>query len=106
MTEEQNKTSDTVQQSPYSIRAQERHERRMAKQAAQQERMAAREARRAAHAQRVHRDWTFEMKLGEKVYTFNWRWHPQEPEPVEETIIPPSQVEAVENEMPASDSSQ
>ncbi len=106
MTEEQNKSPNPVQQTTYSVRAQERQERRMAKQAARQERMAAREARHAARAQRIHRDWTFEMKLGEKVYSFNWRWHPQEPEPVEEAPVSVPTIEAVEDEAAASNSSQ
>ncbi len=107
MTEEQNKSPNPVQQTPYSARAQERQERRMAKQAARQERMAAREARHAARAQRIHRDWTFEMKLGEKVYSFNWRWHPQEPEPgAEESAAPAPTVEAAKNETAATDNAQ
>lgn len=40
-------------------------------------RQAAREARRNERAQRPHRDWTFEVRLGEKVYTFAWHWHEQ-----------------------------
>jgi hypothetical protein len=73
MTFEQNLPSETEKRhhSAYSVRAQERHARHMAKQAA-------REARHAARAQRVHRDWTFEVKAGEKAYTFTWRWHPDE----------------------------
>jgi hypothetical protein len=86
MTEEQTNQAQTspCRESHYSLRSQERHERHMAKQAA-------REARRAARAQRPRRDWTIEMKLGEKVYTFNWRWQPVESqaEPdVEETQTP------------------
>ncbi len=72
----------------YISRAQERYERHMAKQAARQARHAAHEA---ARAQRVHRDWTFEFRAGDKVYTFNWRWQPAN-QPQENTA--PSQAEA------------
>src|SRR5512144_1476911 len=51
-----------------AARTQERHERWLAKQAA-------REARRAARAQRPHRDWSFEVRVGDQVYTFTWHWH-------------------------------
>ncbi len=75
MTEVQTNNSEPRQHrhSSYGARAQERHERWMAKQEA-------RAARRAAHAQRLRRDWTFEVKAGEKVYTFNWHWHKPEPQ--------------------------
>ncbi len=82
MTDEQNTHSEPEQnlRSSYSTRAQKRHERLIAKQEARSE-------RRIAHAQRLRRDWTFEVKAGEKVYTFNWRWHRPKPQPqvVEET---------------------
>jgi hypothetical protein len=82
MTDEQNNNSEPKQHrhSSFFTRAQERQERRMAKQEA-------RSARRTAHAQRLRRDWTFEVKVGDKVYTFNWHWHRPEPQPqvVEET---------------------
>jgi hypothetical protein len=90
MIEEQTNQAQTSRESYYSLRAQERHERHLAKQAA-------REARRAARSQRPRRDWTFEMKLGEKVYTFNWRWQPvesqTEPE-AEETQTPLHEADA------------
>ncbi len=80
MNEEQKSQTET--QNPYqqrfdaySTRAQERHARRMAKQAA-------REARHAARAQRPRHDWTFEVKAGEQVYTFSWRWHRAEGDPL------------------------
>jgi len=74
-----------VQQNPYATRAQQRHERHMAKQAA-------RAARRLEHSHRPHQDWTFEVKIGENAYTFSWRWHnpaevfnPTQPAPGSET---------------------
>ncbi len=83
MTVEQNINSDTGKRhfGTCSTRAQERNERWMAKQDAREARRAAREARHMARAQRPRRDWTFEVKIGEKVYTFSWRWHPGEPQP-------------------------
>src|SRR5512133_2945793 len=79
MSEEQKTQSESAgqyRQNDYASRAQLRHERRMAKMAAQEEHRAARDARRAAHAARPHRDWTFEVRAGEKLYSFNWRWQP------------------------------
>ncbi len=69
MTDQQNTPNDPIRDH-YATRFQERQARRMAKQAA-------REARYAARAQRIHRDWSFEVRAGEKVYTFTWRWHGQ-----------------------------
>lgn len=71
MTQEQNTFSDARQQR-YNYRMakeQARHERWLAKQAYRQE-------RRARRTQRPQRDWTFELRIGEKVYTFTWRWGP------------------------------
>jgi hypothetical protein len=69
MNQEQDTNSEFSQRHNYaSTRGQERHERRMAKEAA-------RAQRRAARAQRPHQDWTFEFKADDKVYTFNWHWH-------------------------------
>ncbi len=55
-------------------RAQMRQERRMAKMAAKEQHHADRDSRRAARAARPRRDWTFEVRFGEKLYTFTWRW--------------------------------
>ncbi len=76
MTEEQKNQTETFKNrhNTYATRAQERHEARMAK-------LAAREARRAERSQRPRKDWTFEVKAGEKVYCFSWHWHPAEAEP-------------------------
>ncbi len=76
MSEEQKTQTGSYRENDYATRAQYRHERRMAKQAAQAEHRAARDARRAAHAARPRRDWTFEVRAGEKLYTFAWRWSP------------------------------
>ncbi len=72
MTEEQNMQTNQMhhRRSFDTTRAQARRARRAAKQAA-------RDARHAARAQRQHRDWSFEVRAGEKVYTFTWRWHGQ-----------------------------
>ncbi len=92
MTEEQIKQTQAgeYRHSSFSDRTQERHERCMAKQAA-------REARRLARAQRPRLDWSFEVKFGEKVYTFNWRWHLAEPQAQDveevETVTPESKTE-------------
>jgi hypothetical protein len=53
------------------VRAQMRQERRLAKQSERAE-------RRMARAQRPHRNWSFEIHVGEKVYTFTWRWQEAE----------------------------
>jgi hypothetical protein len=77
MSEEQKTQSDPVGSYPqniYASRAQRRHERRMAKMAAREQHRTARDERRAAHAARPRRDWTFEMRIGEKLYTLAWRW--------------------------------
>ncbi len=69
MNENQN-TPNNKYQSRYEYKAalaQQRHERRI-------EAKAERAARRLEHAQRPRRDWTFEFKAGDKVYTFSWRW--------------------------------
>ncbi len=72
----QNEPTGSYQQNNYASRAQLRHERRMAKLAAKEQHRAARDARRAAHAARPRQDWTFEVRAGEKLYSFTWRWHP------------------------------
>ncbi len=79
MSEEQKSQSEPAgqyQRNSDTSRAQLRHERRMAKLAAKEEHRAARDERRAAHAARPRRDWTFEVRAGEKLYTFTWRWQP------------------------------
>ncbi len=72
MTEEQNVPIGSVEyrRGSHAARAQERQARYLAKQAA-------RDARYAARANRLHHNWTFEVHLGEKVYSFTWRWHGQ-----------------------------
>ena len=79
MSEEQKTQTEPAgpyRQNFYASRAQLRHERRMAKLAGQEEHRTARDERRAARAARPRRDWTFEVRAGEKLYTFTWRWQP------------------------------
>ncbi len=64
MTEQQN----NLMTERYAKKFQAREARRAARQ--QQ-----REARHAARLQRPRRDWSFEVKAGDKTYTFHWRWH-------------------------------
>ncbi len=72
----QTATAEAYRQNSYPSRAQLRHERQMAKLAAKEEHRAYRDERRAARAARPRRDWTFEIRVGEKLYTFTWRWQP------------------------------
>ncbi len=79
MSEEQKSQSEPAgqyQRNSDTSRAQLRHERRMANLAAKEEHRAARDERRAARAARPRRDWTFEVRAGEKLYTFSWHWQP------------------------------
>jgi hypothetical protein len=79
MSDEQNTHSAPAEpnrQNFYVSRTQLRHERWMAKQKAREQHRAARDMRRAAHAARPRQDWTFEVRFGEKLYAFTWRWQP------------------------------
>ncbi len=92
MNQEQNSNNAGMPQyvDRHAVRAQARLERFQAKQAAKQ---AAREARYAYRQTHPRRDWTFEVRLGDQVITFNWRWGsgldvqatPVEPQPAAET---------------------
>ena len=79
MSEEQKTYSapaESYRQNFYVSRAQLRHERGMAKQMLREQHRAARDMRRAARAARPRQDWTFEVRFGEKLYSFTWRWQP------------------------------
>lgn len=68
-------------QTTHNQHLQDRYAYKMAKiQAREARHMARQVAREARWANRPHRprqDWSFEVRLGEKVYTFTWRWHGQ-----------------------------
>jgi hypothetical protein len=80
-------THSESRRNTHAARQQERHVRRLEKQAAH-------DAQCEARSRRPRRDWSFEVNTGEKKISFTWRWHGQAEAQVEENS--PQQFEGAQ----------